>query len=92
MYHVLCDSLQLYTPFSTLRSSSDNISHQLLMALTRLSTIGSNEFSVFALPVPLRKRPPVDPFKSNLMTFFLILQNNKLAVVSLSAGLGLFVS
>ena len=69
----LCDCLQLYTPSRTLRSSFDTLSLQI--PRTRLSTVGSRAFFVFCpsawndLPLPLRQKPSLDPFKSNLKTF-----------------------
>ena len=70
----LCDCLQFYTPSRTLRSASDTLS--LMIPRTRLSTVGSHAFSVFGpsiwnyLPLPLRQKPSLDSFKSNLKTFF----------------------
>ena len=69
----LCDCLQLYTPSRTLRSASDTLSLQI--PRTRLSTVGSRAFSVFRpsawndLRLPLRQKPSLDSFKSNLRTF-----------------------
>ena len=66
----LCDCLQLYTPPRTLRSASDTLSLQI--PRTRLSTVGSRAFSVFGpstwndLPLPLRQKPSLDSFRSNL--------------------------
>ena len=68
----LCDCLQLYTPSRTFRSASDALSFQI--PRTRLSTFGSWAFSVFGpstwnvLSFPLRKKPYLDSFKSNLKT------------------------
>ena len=66
-----CDCLQLYTPSRTLRSASDTLSLQI--PRTRLfSAVGSRSFSVFRpstwndLPLPLRQKPSLDSFKSNL--------------------------
>ena len=56
-----------------LRSASDTLSLQI--PRTRLSTVGSCAFSVFGpstwndLPLPLRQKPSMDSFKSNLKTF-----------------------
>ena len=69
----LCDCLQLYTPSRTPRSASDTLSLQI--PRTRHSTVGSRAFSVFGpstwndLPLPLRQKPSLDSFKSNLKTF-----------------------
>ena len=66
----LCDCLPLYMPSRTLRSASDTLSLQI--PRTRLSTLGSRAFSVFGpstwndLPLPLRQKPFLDSFKSNL--------------------------
>ena len=68
----LCDWLQLYTPSRTLRSASDTLSLQI--PRTRLSAVGSRAFSVFGrstrneLPLPLRQKPSLDSYKSNLKT------------------------
>ena len=69
----LCDCLHLYTPSRTLRSASDILSLQI--PRTRLCTVDSRAFSVFGpstwndLPLPLRQKPSLDSFKSNLKTF-----------------------
>ena len=69
----LCDCLQLYTRFPTLRSASDTLSLQI--PRTRLSTVGFRAFSVFGqstwndLPLPLRQKFYPGSFKCNLKTF-----------------------
>ena len=69
----LCNCRQLYTPFRILRSTSNTLSLQI--PRTRLSIVGSRPFSVFDpstwndLPFPLRQKPSLDSFKSNLKTF-----------------------
>ena len=75
----LSDCLQLYTPSRTVRSASETLNLQI--PRTRLSTTGARAFSVFGpstwsdLPLPLRQKPFLDSFKSNLKHF--CLQNDR---------------
>ena len=69
----LFDSFQLCTPSRNVRSASDTLGLQI--PCTRLSTAGSCAFSVFGpstgngLYLPLRQKPSLDSFRSNLKTF-----------------------
>ena len=64
---------KLYTPSRSLRSDSGTLSLQT--PRTRLCTVGSRAFSVFGpstwndLPLPLRQKPSLGSFRSNLKTF-----------------------
>ena len=68
----LNDSISIYTPARTLRSSSDPLSLQV--PRYNLPTVGRRSFSVSGpvswnkLPLSIRQRPTLSAFKSNLKT------------------------